>query len=298
MILNSKSRLPVREHASLFLSWMTMLMVFIAVLSLVGSMALTNLIDSWNRSISGSLTIQIPTYTIQGDSRGDVVQQDIDRTIDLLRQTPGVEDVTVLDETQMSDLMEPWLGASEKITDLPLPALLDVSLDDSQPFDFVSFKNRMQEAVPAAQVDSHRVWLSHLIETARAIQNMIAFILFLLILTTSFTVIYTTSSSLALQAPVIKLLHMMGARDTIIAFQYAFFNFLKALGGGIVGFILALPIIWIASTLFNPVQDPLFDAARLSAEQIYIVLALAPAAALFAFIAAFLTILKTLGRLV
>lgn len=298
MILNSKSRLPVREHASLFLSWMTMLMVFIAVLSLVGSMALTNLIDSWNRSISGSLTIQIPTYTIQGDSRGDAVQQDIDRTIDLLRQTPGVEDVTVLDETQMSDLMEPWLGASEKITDLPLPALLDVSLDDSQPFDFVAFKNQMQEAVPAAQVDSHRVWLSHLIETARAIQNMIAFILFLLILTTSFTVIYTTSSSLALQAPVIKLLHMMGARDTIIAFQYAFFNFLKALGGGVVGFVLALPIIWIASTLFNPVQDPLFDAARLSADQIYIVLAIPLMAALFAFIAAFLTILKTLGRLV
>ncbi len=298
MILNSKSRLPVREHASLFLSWMTMLMVFIAVLSLVGSMALTNLIETWNRTISGSLTIQIPTYTIQGDSRKDAVQHDIDRTIDLLRQTPGVEDVTVLDETQMADLMEPWLGVGEKIVDLPLPALLDVTLDDGRPFDFVAFQNQMKDAVPAAQVDSHRVWLSHLIETARAIQNMIAFILFLLILTTSFTVIYTTSSSLALQAPVIKLLHMMGARDTVIAFQYAFFNFLKALGGGVVGFVLALPIIWIGSTLFNPVQDPLFAAARLSADQIYMVLALPIIAALFAFGTAFLTILKTLGRLV
>ncbi len=298
MIFNTKTRLPVHEHASLFLSWMTMLMVFIAVLSLVGSMALTNLIDSWNRTISGSLTVQIPTYTVQGDSRGDAVQIDIDKTVDLLRQTPGVEDVSVLNTEQMADLMEPWLGVGEKMTDLPLPALLDIKLDSKQTFNFVGFKNQMAETVPSAMVDSHRVWLSHLIETAGAIQNMIAFILFLLILTTSFTVIYTTSSSLALQSPVIKLLHMMGARDVIIAGQYAFFNFLKALGGGLVGFVLAMPIIWIASTLFNPVQDPLFAAAKLSMEQIYIVVSLPFTAALFAFAAAFLTIVRTLGKLV
>lgn len=298
MIWNSKSRLPVREQASLFLSWMTMLMVFIATLFLVGSLALTNLISSWNKTISGSMTIQIPTYTVQGENRGDDIQKDIDTTLSLLKQTPGVENVRLLDEQQMTELMEPWLGVSEKISELPLPALLDVSLDTHQPFNFVDFKNQLYEVAPLVQVDSHRVWLSHLIETAKAIQNMIAFILFLLILTTSFTVIYTTSASLALQEPVIKLLHMMGARDTIIAFQYAAFNFLKSLAGGLSGFLLALPIIWIASTLFNPIQDPLFSEAQLSAKQIYLVLSIPVLAALFSFFAAFLTIIKKLGRLV
>ncbi len=298
MILKSKSLLPVREHASLFLSWMTMLMVFIAVLSLVGSMALTNLISSWNRSISGSLTIQIPTYTQQGEPRGDAVQQDIQKTITLLQQIPGVKNVSLLNDKQMSELMAPWLGVHEKISDLPLPALLDVSLDSTQSFLFSDLKSLLQEQVPAVQVDSHRVWLSHLIETAKAIQNMTSFILFLLILTTSFTVIYTSSSSLALQAPVIKLLHMMGARDSFIAFQYAFFNFLRALSGSLVGFILALPIIWIASTLFNPVQEPLFATAHLTHQQMYVVLCIPFIAALFAFITAFLTVLKTLGRMV
>ncbi len=123
---------------------------------------------------------------------------------------------------------------------------------------------------------------------------MIVFILILLILTTSFTVIYTTSSNMALQSHITKLLHMMGARNFTIAKQYASSHFVRAFMGGIIGFVLALPIIWITSTLFNPLQNPLFSSGTLSLSQIYIIISIPLWASFLAFMTALLTVLKTL----
>lgn len=292
----SKKSLPVQDNASLFLAWMSALMVFIATLFLVGALCLNNMISSWQCAISGSLTIQIPTYTLSGENRQEAAEQDIEKITDILKQTAGVDKVTLLNPEQMRALMEPWLGVSEDIDSLPLPKLLDIQLNPAVPFDFDMLKTQIQKQAPETSVDSHRLWLAHLVQTAKSIQNMIVFILVLLVLTTSFTVVYTTTSGLALQAAVIKLLHMMGARDMVIATQYASSHFIRAFLGGLSGFVLALPIIWITSTLFNPVQDPFVDTAALSLPQIYCVLSLPLWASVFAFVTAFLTVLKTLRR--
>lgn len=293
-MFKTKKALPFHDKSTLFLSWISMLMVFIASLALFGSISLTNIIQTWNRAVSGSLTIQIPSYDISGVSRKEEMQQDIEKTMALLNSWQGVTEASVLSDTQMSALMEPWLGVMDKIEEMPLPKLIDVQLQQNFSFDFDGFKQTLNEQVPLAMVDSHRLWLAHLIETAHGIQNMIAFILILLILTTSFTVIYTTLSSLALQGSVLKLLHMMGARDFSIAFQYACRNLMKSFIGGCVGFFLSLPIVWIVTSLVNPLRDPLFSAGSFTPTQWAIVLSVPVLAALLSFFTALFTVIKTL----
>lgn len=294
MIWKSKSSLPVEDYASLFVTWITLLMVFISVLVLTGLLSLTNIINSWQRSISGSLTVQIPTYTIDGDDRKQQASQDIQNIIIALKDTHGIKEIHLLNPQEMQELMAPWLGASENIQDLPLPLLLDIQIDSPDSNQISKIKTTLEQVAPKASLDSHRVWLAHLIQTAKSIQNMIVFILILLILTTSFTVIYTTSSNMALQSHITKLLHMMGARNFTIARQYASSHFVRAFMGGIIGFVLALPIIWITSTLFNPLQNPLFSSGTLSLSQIYIIISIPLWASFLAFMTALLTVLKTL----
>ena len=293
-MFSRKRALPFHEKSSFFLSWMTMLMVFIASLTLFGSLSLTNIIQTWNRAVVGSLTIQVPTYEISGEPREEAVQTDLEAIISLLETTSGVASSHVLTDTEMATLMEPWLGVLDKVEDLPLPKLVDIRLSKEQHFDFAAFQQALETSAPAAQVDSHRMWLTHLIEMARGIQNMILFVLILLILTTSFTVVYTTLSSLAVQGSVLKLLHMMGARDTAIALQYAARSFVKAFVGGCVGFVLALPIVWVVSSMINPLQEPLLASGRFEAIQWLIVASVPILAAVLSFITAFITVLKNL----
>jgi len=288
--------LPFHDSSAMFLSWISMLMVFVASLALIGAISLSHVIGLWNRSISGSLTIQISTSLLTGEPRGDDIQKDIDVTLSMLEGTKGVEQAKLLSGEEMNKLMEPWLGDLQNIEDLPIPKLIDVTLSKDKSFDSLSFQTRLAEAVPFAKMDSHRIWLSHLIETAQGIKDMITIVLLLLILTTSFTVVYTTSSSMAVHQDALHLLHIMGARDTMIAIQYATRDFLRSLMGGIIGIIFVFPIVWVVSSLINPLKDPLFEQASLTLSDWYLILSMPVLIALLSFTTAFVTVMKALRK--
>ena len=262
-MLSRKSELPfVYDSSSLFLPWMVMLMVFIAILASAGGMALNSTLHHWNRAISGSLTVQIPTHDRAGVTRGKQVQKDIARTIEFLLKTPGIEKAEQLSKDQMRKLMDPWLGDLDDFSDLPLPELIDVTLKKDYPVNFEELKEKLEEIVPSASMDMHRVWLERLIALAEGIKKITTLVLLLLILTTSLTVIYSTRSSLAVHKPAIELLHMMGAKDSYICVQYAFRTFRMSLIGGLAGLALALPVIITISTLVAQLKGGFITTAQ------------------------------------
>ena len=227
----------------LFLPWMSMLMSFIAVLILAGGMASYVAITGWQRVVSGALTVQIPTYTEAGVSRADVLQKEIETTLTILRSSQGVLGATVLSDTQMEKLMEPWLGSDAKLSELPLPKLIDVVVDSNHYPDVAQLKTDLAGQVPSAVLDSHRLRLEPLIKLSGGIIKLICFILILLAVTASFTVVYATKTSLIVHEHVISLMHMMGANDMFVTRQYAIRNFALTFVGGLFGLLLALPIM-------------------------------------------------------
>ncbi|MBP5160672.1 MAG: FtsX-like permease family protein [Alphaproteobacteria bacterium] len=294
-LFQAKRALPFHDSSALFLSWITMLMVFVATLALLGALSINNVIAIWQRGVSGALTIQVPTYLPNGEARGDAVQQDIAKTSEILDATRGVISYSVVSDDKMSDLLSPWIDDSKAIPELPLPKLLDVQIN-ADVFDFFTLKDQLAKVAPLVQADAHRITLMHLIETGRRIQQMLSFILLLLILTTAFTVVYTSSSTLAVHQPTIHILHMMGAKDSSIAAQYASRDFMRALMGGVIGLLLAIPLGWLCSRMLMPEQLPLLQGASLSWTAWSVILCLPLGIALLAFITALLTVLKILRR--
>ncbi len=284
-----KRKLPLKQASPFFLAWIAMLMTFVAALTLFASMSLNNIISHWNSVVSGSLTIQQPTYDLTGLDRQEEALKELDTIAELLKQQPFVVSFHILNDDEMEKLMMPWLGELNELNELPIPKLIDVELNKDVPFSLEMFKNEINTLAPYAKVDSHRIWLSHLIEIAGGIQKTIFVILLLLILTTAFTVIYTTRSSLLVQASTLELLQLMGAKDYALAFGVASNSFTKGLWGAIIGLLLSLPIVGIVITLVNSTPDSLFTQGALSTWQWIVIAALPFIVALLSFTTALLT---------
>ena len=212
-MLSFKRKLPVKQASPFFLAWIAMLMTFVAALTLFASMSLSNIISHWNAVISGSLTIQQPTYDLNGINRTEEAINELESIKELLTQQSFVESFYVLDDAQMENLMAPWLGDLSQLNDLPIPYLIDVQLKKDASFSLDMLKSEINTIAPYAKIDSHRIWLSHLIDLVKGIQRTIFLIIVLLILTTAFTVIYTTRSTLLVQERTLNLLQLMGAKD-------------------------------------------------------------------------------------
>ena len=287
-------KLPLKQTSPFFLSWITMLMTFVAALTLFASISMNNIINHWNNVISGSLTIQQPTYDLTGINREEAALKELTQITELLKQQPFVVNFHVLTNEEMDKLMNPWLGELSQINELPIPKLVDVKLDKSVPFSLDMFKTELNAIAPYAQVDSHRIWLSNLIDIAGGIQKTILIILTLLILTTAFTVIYTTRSGLLVQSGTLNLLQMMGAKDFTIAFNVAFHAFWKSFLGGIIGFLFSLPVVLIVITLVESQNDSLFTFGALNKMQWICVCTLPFIVGALAFITALLTAFKKL----
>ena len=284
-----------KDSTRFYFPWMCWLMVFIGTFVSGSGLLIYNSLKQWQKGVSESLTVQINTYDEEGRDRGELVTLDIEKALSILRTTPGVTGASVLNETQMNDLMAPWVGADVSITSLPVPKLIDVAVDANNPPFLEQLKADLAAHVPAASMDSHRIWLAELVRLSHRILQLILFILALLALTITFTVAYTTRSSLKIHESVIQLVHMMGAKDLFITNRYSLFNAKYAFIGGILGSVTALPLLWVIVLFFKNASDTIFQTQYTLGQ--WGALACIPVAvALLAFVTTFKTVLSYLRR--
>ena len=284
-----------KDATRFYFPWMCWLMVFIGTFICGGGILIYNSLTSWQRGVSESLTVQINTYDEEGRERGELVIQDVEKALSILRTTPGVIGASVLSEAQMNDLMAPWVGADVAVTSLPVPKLIDVAIDADNPPFLEQLKADLSAHVPSATMDSHRIWLSELVKLSNHILKLIIFVLILLATTTGFTVAYTTRSTLKIHEGVIKLVHMMGAKDLFITNKYALLNAQYALMGGMMGTITAIPLLWVIILFFKNTSDTIFQT-QFSSIQWGILAGIPITVAILAFIVTFKTVLSYLRR--
>lgn len=232
------------DSSRFFLAWMSMLMAFIMALVVYGGGAAYSSLTAWQQSISGAATVQIPGYDDKGMPRKEMIEQDVETALTILRASNGITGADVVSDEQMARLMSPWVGEGAVLSELPLPKLLDVAVDVNNPPDFVQLKRDLADQVPLAVLDTHRAGLAPLLSIAGGVLNLIVFMLVLLGLTTTFTVVYATKTSLAVHQPVIALIHIMGAGDFYITRQYAIRHLKLAFIGALIGVLAATPILW------------------------------------------------------
>ncbi|MBN2751194.1 MAG: cell division protein [Rhodospirillaceae bacterium] len=295
-MLRRRSDLPFdHDTTTAFLPAMIAMMVFLATLALSGALVLDNLLSRWNRDIKGTLTVQI--IPEDSDPRAKRATQRIEKTIRILEETPGVIRARALLPQELAALIEPWLGSTDLIADLPLPQLIDVTISETQPPNLTALSARLKKAVPGASVDDHRIWLARVISLADGLEMLAKAVMTLVTLAAAAAVIFATRAGLAIHRQSIEILHLVGARDGYIGRQYALRALWLGGQGAIIGFGLAIPVLLGLGTMAKTLEGGLLAEIGFSSAHWMILATVPMTAALLAMAAAFLTVLKTLSRM-
>ena len=291
--------LPLKNNStSLFLQIMVAIAVFLFAVTLSGVLSINAMLQNWNDSILGSLTVQImPSTNVNPEKAVAETLAHQNKALDILRNMESIEKAEPLTDKQLEKLIQPWLGDGIDIKDLPVPRIIDVKIKKGADIDFMDLAYKLAQATPMASVDNHKLWLNKLIQFADGIKILALSILALVIMITSGAIFYTTQTSLGLHKYTIEILHLMGAKDTYVAQQYAKRSAILAFQGGLVGLFIAIPTIFGIASLAHQIEGGIIGEAKLSALDWTAIIGLPCFASIIAMLTAYYTVKQTLQRL-
>lgn len=298
-LITRKQELPLKDNSTtLFLKVMISIAVFLFAVTLAGVLSINSMLNAWNNSILGSLTVQImPVNNInQEKARLETLEQQ-KKAVDFLKKLPEAEQVSSLNDAQLQNLLQPWLGDGIDISELPTPRLIDVKLKKGAEIDFAKLAAKLAEVSPLASLDNHKLWLDKLVKFADGLKMLAMSILVLVIAITSGAIFYTTQTNLGLHKNIIEILHVMGAKDTYVAQQYAKRDAMLGFVGGCIGLFFAVPTIFMIAGLAEQIEGGIISEARLNWFSWGLILSLPLVSSLAAMTTAYYTVKRTLEKM-
>lgn len=291
LLVETRSVMPAAGATGLSLILVIAAMCFLASLALGAALSVAHVTSEWTRDLSGALTVEIkPSQTMKPDEQTKAV-------LDILQATNGVLSARALTDADTTALLEPWLGKGNVTDDLPLPRLVDVRIDPAAPPDLDALARSIADAVPGAEVDTHRQWQAQLMRAARAAEWLAYAVLAVIAATTVAIVTFATRAGLSANREVVEVLHLTGARDRFIAAEVQRHFLHLGLRGGVIGLLLSVAAFLALGAQGGAASMFLVPVTGLRLEYYPALVGVPLAAALVAVVTARVTVLRTLHRL-
>ena len=202
-------------------------LAFFAVLALALTLAAGRLAAAWEGEAGETATLQV----FAGD---EVIEEQARAALDVLRQTPGVRSVRMVDLAEQERLLEPWLGPEAPMESLPLPLMIEVATDRGA-LDTAALKERLATAAPGAVYDDHAAWRLPLAATAGRLGRFGLASLGLFGLALGAGLVLAAQRAMAANGSAIRTLRLVGAEDGFIARGFARRLTLRAGAGALAG---------------------------------------------------------------
>ncbi|WP_374942869.1 cell division protein FtsX [Sphingomonas sp.] len=274
------------------MTWVMAIMVFLTMLAAALGLATAGAARSLDRNLAGKLTVQV----IAGDAAArDATAAGIARA---LRTLPGVRRADVVDRAAMTRLLAPWLGSDGADPDLPVPAMIDVELDDRA--DGAATGAAVETAVRArsasARVDRHAAWMSPVGGFMRTLTALAAGVVALMASATAVVVVLAVRAGLDAHRATIEVMHMLGSTDVQVARLFQRRIAIDAAFGGACGGVAAVAMLAVLGTQASGLGSELLGQVALGPLD-WVAIAILP----FAFVvlgmaAARVSVTRALGR--
>jgi cell division transport system permease protein len=295
-MIRRRSDLPLSRDPSVRLvPWIIGLMTYLACLMLAGSLLLSELLGQWNSGLSGTVTVQVLPHERES---GRLLDERVDKLVRILERTDGITGARAIPLEEIATLLEPWLGGATALDALPLPRLIDVRLDMTDPPPMEELKTMLSNADSGALLDDHGIWQDQLADLVGALELVAGFVILLVGLATVGIVIFATRSGMAAHQDVIEVLHLIGAEDGYIARQFQNLALTQGLRGGIIGIAFGAATIWGLGYAADHIDSAILPPVRLLAWHWVVLAALPAATALIAKSTARRTVMRSLKRMV
>ena len=245
---------PEQNIAGRALIFVIAIMTFLSCLTLGAVSLVRDTASMWESQISREATIQIRPR------EGLDMEQALGDASRLALGFAGVRTATVVDREATSRLLEPWLGTGLNIDDLPVPRLVVVTIDESNPPDFGSMRSLLASEIATSSLDDHRTWVDRLVAMARTTVTIGLAVLVLMLSATVLSVVFATRGAMAGNGHIIEVLHFVGAEARFIAAEFRRHFLLTGMKGALVGGVLAMLVFlgfgwWSSRNLATPEAD-------------------------------------------
>lgn len=202
-------------------------MTFLCVFALALSLASGRLADRWSEALAKTATIRLSAPAEQ-------VQIQTDAILAVLATTPGIASFRALGDDETRALLEPWFGPGLPVEALPIPRLIEV-VEAEPPYDSEGLRQRLAAEAPGALLDDHTRWRRPLAEAAERLRLLGVLSIALIGATMAAMITLAARAALATNAEVIRVLRLVGAKDSYIARAFVRRFTLRTLAGAAVG---------------------------------------------------------------
>jgi cell division transport system permease protein len=233
------SIVPASNIAGRALVAVVAIMTFLASVTAGAVMIVRAAANDWQSEVAREVTIQVRPLT------GRDVEADVGRAAAIAQSFPGIAAVQPYSQEQSGRLLEPWLGTGISLLDLPVPRLIVVRIVPGAAPDFARLRT-MLAAVPSVSLDDHRRFLGRVRAVAGSALAAGSIALALMLAATVLSVTFATRAAIAVNRPVIEVLHFVGAKSSFIAGNFQRHFLALGLKGGAIGGGAAVALFWIA----------------------------------------------------
>ena len=202
-------------------------MAFLAVFALALSLAAGRLADRWSDALERTATVRLSAPEDQMDLQTKAV-------LAVLSTTPGIASARAMTDAEQRALLEPWFGPDLPVDALPLPRLIEVT-ETGAGYDGEGLRQRLAAEAPGAVLDDHTRWRRPLAVAAARLRLLGLLSIMLIGTATAAMITLAANSALAANAQVVKVLRLVGARDSYIARAFVRRFTLRALSGAAIG---------------------------------------------------------------
>lgn len=274
------------------LPWVIAVMVYLSALAAAGVMALHGSVTTWSHDMERQLTVQVASADAASQ------QRQVAAAAAYLRTVPGIAAVRILPQSELQALLEPWLGVGNVTSDLPVPALIDVTVADDAHLNLDAVARRLKEVAADAALDDHAQWLGRVRDLAAMIEVTAYAVLALVALATMAIVMFGTHAGLSAHRDTVETLHIIGAEDRMIAREFQDRFMWLGFKGGVIGVAVAAVSILTARRLIGEVGLGILGPMTLDGKELALLAALPFAAALLTMLTARITVARSLARMV
>lgn len=272
--------LPLEKSSGTnFLMLLVALMTFLIIISMLGSVGINRLTNTWADGLENKATIEIPAEKSDGSLRtAEQIEAFATDVAKMLTANKYVEDFTIMSKDDISELVAPWLGHDLLIDEIPLPQLISVQFHTRTPQVIDEMTQALAMINDNIRLDTHESWLAQLLQ----ITNTLQFSGFLIVLIIAFTTITAVAggvrSRMAIYRADIELLHLMGASDEYITKQFQRHALIISAKGSLGGALFALLILILMNTFNLADISSLPDQGVINTSN-FLILVLTPVAA-------------------
>ena len=190
------------------------IMSFLACLTLGAVYMVNQSANAWVNDIASEITVELdPINTADIEKKMTLVSL-------FLAKQKGITRVRPLSADDSAKLLEPWLGQSSALQALPIPRLIAVEIDRSNPPDIQVIKAALSQNFEGVTLDDHRRWQAEIRTLTRSAALGGLAVLSLVAAATIAVIVSATRSAMASNREIIEVLYFVGATERFISREF------------------------------------------------------------------------------